>query len=211
MQSQPPADAAIDSQDDNSDSFALSFADLVNESLQIQADTKRLKEGRKALKDKRAMPASEYEQLLADLKRIEVAREWQPRAAVAMFQVQHCKCCDNYNPVFTGLFQRQQNRHHRDADRWIAATESENFGLRREVKTTEIDIPFCAMCLAQNKWPADQLGIVFDDEDKAPADAVDEVLAAIEANSEMTDDEKLQASFEYMADATAEAQQLPLQ
>ena len=171
----------------------FTFGDLLKEAMAHKADTVRLKDGRKALKDKTPMASAEYEQMLADIKRIEVAREWLPRAAVAMFQVQHCLGCENYAPFFTGLFQRQKNRHMRDADRWIAATESENYGLTKEIKTNEVDVPFCSFCIGEFGFPVEQLGVVFEDE---PTDDEDETLEA-------TDEELAQAEFEASEDELA--------
>ena len=171
----------------------FTFGDLLKEAMAHKADTVRLKDGRKALKDKTPMASAEYEQMLADIKRIEVAREWLPRAAVAMFQVQHCLGCENYAPFFTGLFQRQKNRHMRDADRWVAATESENYGLTKEIKTNEVDVPFCSFCVGEFGFPVEQLGVVFDDES---TDGEDET-------PEATDEELAQAEFEASEDELA--------
>ena len=189
----------------------LSFGDLLKEALAHKADTVLLKDGRKALKEKKPMASAEYEQLLADIKRIEIAREWLPRAAVAMFQVQHCTSCENYAPFFTGLFQRQKNRHLREADRWIAATEFENAGLKKEIKTTEVDVPFCSFCVEEFGYPIEQLGIVFDtpeDEVDAEADVDDEVEIADEADAaEQADDEQSEPTAEELEIAAWEAEQ----
>lgn len=171
----------------------FTFGDLLKEAMAHKADTVRLKDGRKALKDKTPMASAEYEQMLADIKRIEVAREWLPQAAVAMFQVQHCLGCENYAPFFTGLFQRQKNRHMRDADRWVAATESENYGLTKEIKTNEVDVPFCSFCVGEFGFPVEQLGVIFGDE---PTDGEDDTLEA-------TDEELAQAEFEASEDELA--------
>ena len=189
---------------------AFTFGDLLREAMAHKADTVKLKDGRKAIKDKTPMASAEYEQLLADIKRIEIAREWLPRAAVAMIQVQHCTSCENYSPFFTGLFQRQKNRHMREADRWIAATESENAGLAKEIKTTEVDIPFCSFCVGEFGYPVEQLGVVFDemtDEEDGELEAeLDDDCEGDEATAEDLE----QAAFEAAEDELAESNQLSL-
>ena len=110
---------------------------------------------------------------------MESAREWVARASVAMFQVQHCTCCDNYTPALTGIFQRQASRFNKGAVRWVTATEDDNYGLVKEVKTTESDVPFCAQCLGEWGFPADQLGIVFDNEPaEEPEQSLEELFEA---------------------------------
>lgn len=139
---------------------AFSFKDLLAEAVAHKADGEKLKALRKTTKT--GLRLSEEE--AADLRRMENAREWFPRASVAMFQVQHCLSCDNYGAMFTGLFQRQASRHAKGVNRWIAATESENYGLKQEVKTNEVDIPFCCFCLTEHGFPGEQLGIDFGDD-----------------------------------------------
>ena len=178
----------------------FSFGALLKEAIAHKADGEKLKAGRKALKDKTPMASAEYEQMLGDIKRIETAREWLPRASVALFQVQHCLGCENYAPFFTGLFQRQKNRHMREADRWITATESENYGLVKEIKTTEVDVPFCSFCVGDFGFPAEQLGIVFDTpEDESDTDSDDEATA----------EDLAEAEFEAEQDELAESLELP--
>jgi hypothetical protein len=161
----PAFSGAVEPQTDDSEiDDTFSFKSLLKEAVAYKADGERLKESRKALKAGTPMPNADYEQMLADIRRIENAREWTAKASVAMFQVQHCVSCENYSPFFTGLFQRQANRHHRDTDRWIAATEAENQGLPQEIKTNQQDVPFCAFCVGEFGFPVDQLGVVFDEE-----------------------------------------------
>lgn len=185
-------DDLADAPDNSPEDSGFSFKSLLAEALEHKADGEKLKEGRKALKEGSLLSGPERLQMLADVKRIENAREWLPKASVAMFQVQHCTGCENYSPFFTGLFQRQANRHHRDTDRWVSATESENYGLPKEVKTNEVDIPFCAFCLQDWGFPAEQLGVVFDEE------AEDEL-----ADDEPTEEEAAQAEFEASEDELA--------
>ena len=177
----------------------FSFKSLLHEAMTHKADGERLKAGRKALKDGTPMASADMAELLADVKRIETRREWLPRAAVAMFQVQHCVSCENYSPFFTGLFQRQANRTMRNADRWVTATESENGGLSKEVKTTEIDVPFCAFCIGEHGFPAEQLGVEFD---------ADAIPAADDMDDEQTKAEALAAEFEAAQDDLIEDLQI---
>ena len=187
----------------DADKEEFTFGDLLKEAMAHKADTVKLKDGRKALKDKTPMASAEYEQMLADIKRIEVAREWLPRAAVAMFQVQHCLGCENYAPFFTGLFQRQKNRHLREADRWIAATESENYGLPKEIKTNEVDVPFCSFCVGEFGFPVEQLGVVFDEMTDAETEELEEELDADCEGDEATDEDLAEAEFEAAQDELA--------
>ena len=160
--------------DSSADAPAFSFKDLLAEAVAHKADGDKLKAVRKSLKSGASLSAEEA----ADLRRMENAREWLPRASVAMFNIQHCTGCENYAAMFTGLFQRQASRHSQGVSRWVSAAESENYGLKQEVKTTETDIPFCCFCLTEWGFPGDQLGIVFDE------DAADEA----EAEGEPSDD-----------------------
>lgn len=141
----------------------FSFQDLLKEAVAHKAEGEQLKAVRKAVKSGENLSAEDA----LSLRRMENNREWLARASVAMFQVQHCTCCENYNPVLLGLFQRQVSRFTKGISRWIAAEESENYGLVKEVKTNEVDVPFCAQCLDQWDFPAEQLGIVFDGDDSA--------------------------------------------
>lgn len=175
----------------------FSFGDLVKEAMAHRADTIRLKEGRKIIKSGGNAPGVDMVSLLADVKRLETQREWLPRADVAMFQIQHCTACDNYAPLFTGLFQRQAHRHQRHTDRWVAATPFENKGLKKEVKTTEVDVPMCHFCYAEAGYPIEGLGISFDE------DASDDV-----AESDLaTGEEAEQLAFEALQDELAESLQ----
>ena len=155
------------------DDFA-SLEDLLTEAVQLKAEAVRLKEGRKLLKGKQSMSSTDLDALLKDLKRIELKREWLPKANTAIFEVQHCQCCDNYNPVFIGVFQRQSHRHIRDTTRWVAVCGSENNGLPQEVKTNEYKVPFCHFCLDLHGYPKEQLGIVFDDDTELEQDTDEE-------------------------------------
>jgi hypothetical protein len=193
-------DDLADAPDDSADTPAFSFKDLLAEALEHKADGEKLKTSRKAIKEGALISGPERLQMLADIKRIENAREWLPKASVAMFQIQHCTGCENYNTLFTGLFQRQGNRHQRDTDRWIAATEAENYGLVKEVKTNEVDIPMCGFCLQDWGFPAEQLGIVFDEE-PAEDDAETEVEA--DAGDEPTAEDLATADFEAAEDEVA--------
>lgn len=150
--------------DDSETDDTFSFKSLLTEALLHKADGEKLKTSRKALKEGKPMLSADYDQMLADIRRIEFAREWLPRASVAMFQVQHCVSCNNYSPFFTGLFQRQSSKLHRTTDRWVAATESENYSLPKEVKTNQVDVPFCAFCVGEFGFPAEDLGVVFEEE-----------------------------------------------
>lgn len=187
--------------DDTPETAGFSFKDLLREAVAHKADGERLREARKATKTGTLISGPERLQMLADIKRIENAREWTPKAAVAIFQVQHCTSCENYSPFFTGLFQRQGNRHHRDTDRWVAATESENYGLPKEVKTNEVDVPFCAFCLTEWGFPGDQLGIVFDEAAEAEAGAAD--ADDDNGDDEATTEDLTQAEFEASEDEAA--------
>ena len=172
-----------------------------------KADGDRLKDARKALKDKTPMPSAEYEQMLADIRRIEVAREWLPVADVAMFQIQHCTACDNYAALFTGLFQRQKNRHMRDADRWVTATESQNRGLPKEIKNNKVEISMCSFCIGDFEYPIDQLGLSYE-EDMLEDDVDAQVEIADEADAaEQADDEQSPPTAEELEQATWEAEQ----
>lgn len=199
-----PSVSPDDEENDAETVGGFDFGSLLKEALQHKADAVTLKINRKALKDKRPMSGEAYTNMLADIKRIELKQEWLPRAAVAMFTVQHCVSCDNYAPLFTGLFQRQRHRNMKEASRWVAATESENFGLPKEVKTTEVNVPFCHFCLEEHGFPAEQLGILFDDEaEEAVADDItandDELLAEA--------DDVRQMQFEFEQDQIAETMQ----
>ena len=175
---------------DNDDSF---LDDLLAESVQAADDLKKLKDARRNAKLGRSPDTPQEE-----LRRIEAMHEWKAVADVAMFQIQHCACCDNYLASFTGIFQRQSHRHNRNTFRWLASTSSHNRGLPKEVKTQEIDVPFCNFCLAENGYPAEQLGIVFDEEPEATDDDT------------LTPEEAAQLEFEAQQDAIAESLQLPI-
>lgn len=175
---------------------AFSFKDLLAEAVLHKAEGEKLKAVRKALKNGNILSAEEA----ADLRRMENAREWLPRASVAMFQVQHCTSCENYSAMFTGLFQRQVSKHSTGVNRWVAATDSENFGLKQEVKTNEVDIPFCCFCLTDHGFPGAQLGIEFDEEP---------VAALSDAEDQESLEEAQQLAFEAEQDAMAEQLQLP--
>lgn len=165
----------------------ISLDGLFAEVMQNKADTQRLKEGRKALKEGRMPVGVSLDELQADLRKLEAVREWLAVADVAMFQVQHCTSCENYNPVFTGRFQRQQSRHHRKAQRWVTALPSENRGLPKEVKTSETDVPFCHFCLEEAGYPAEQLGILFDEEPAGEEEAQLDFEAGQDAIAELLD------------------------
>lgn len=183
----------------------FTFESLLSEAKALRSDTDKLKEARKALKDTRGLPSAEYTQLLADVRRIENVREWLAVADVAMFQIQHCTACDNYAPLFTGLFQRQRHRHMRDSMRWQAATEPENRGLPKEIKTTTSHIPFCHFCIEDFGYPIEQLGIEFD----IPANAGLDDTPDTDDEDEMSEEEAAQLAFEEAADDAAEELQLP--
>jgi hypothetical protein len=186
----------------------FSFGDLLKEALAHKADTQLLKDGRKALKEKRPMSGDALNDMLQDIRRIELQREWLPRAAVAMFQIQHCTCCENYTAMFTGIFQRQKHRTLKEADRWVAATDEENSTLKKEVKTTEVDVPLCAFCLDDNGFPGKQLGITFDDEPEV-ADDEPEVEEPSDDEEPMSAEEQEQLQFEADQDEIADSLQLP--
>ena len=191
---------------DTSD-LGFSFDSLLSEAKALKADTDRLKECRKAIKENKPMASGEYTQLLSDIKRIEAAREWLPVADVAMFQIQHCQACDNYAPLFTGLFQQQRHRHLRGSHRWLAATASENRGLPKKIKTTQREVPFCHFCVEDFGYPIEQLGIEFD----TPAPASNgEATEELADDEELSTEEQAQLDFEEAADAASEELQLPV-
>ena len=140
-----------------------SLDDLVNESMQAAEDTRRLKDSRKALKENRNLPGTTLEELIADVKRIELAREWSPAAHVAMFSVQTCAYCGNVQAAFSGIFMKQVHRSSRSLFRWVAAKTSEVINLPREVKYTEVELGMCHFCMAEQGFDASALGIEYDD------------------------------------------------
>lgn len=149
---------------------------LLSESMQQKADAQRLKDGRKLLKSGKNLATADLDDLLKDMKRIELQQEWRPVADVAMFSIQTCECCGNVAAMFLGIFQRQYARGQQKVDRWVAASTAENRGLPKEIHNQDTTTRFCCFCIEQQGYPIDQLDITFEEEE-----TVEDVLADIEA------------------------------
>jgi hypothetical protein len=111
--------------------------------------------------------------------------------------------------MFTGIFQRQKHRTLTEADRWVAATDEENRTLKKEVKTTEVDVPLCAFCLDDNGFPGKQLGITFDDEPEVADDEPD-LEEPSDDEEPMSAEEQEQLQFEADQDELAASLQLTI-
>jgi hypothetical protein len=202
-------------QDIQTDEDEFDFGSLVKEAMALRQDAQTLKDSRKALKEKKPMAGAAYTNMLQDIRRIELQQEWLPMAAVALFRVQHCTCCDNYTAVFEGIFQRQKHRSLRATDRWVSATVAENRGLPKQVKTAEVDVPMCHFCLAEAGYPDDQLGIIFgeDGEEQEVEDLTEEEIDTdidtdeVDADDAPSPEEQAQLDFEASQDEIAESLQ----
>ena len=161
MQTFTPTDSVEASDDTSFDDLDS----LLTESVQIKADAKRIIDGRKRIKaGAYGLNAIELGTLEDDIARIELSREWLPKADVAMFSVQTCQCCSAVSAVFTGFFQRQSHRSLRHTDRWIAAPEHASDGLPKEIKNTDSTIVACPFCIGDFGYPVEQLGVDYSEE-----------------------------------------------
>lgn len=123
------------------DDFSLD--DLLTESLETIKESAAVKANRKKLKDTRLSKA-ERTAIEDKIRQWELAREWTPKASVAMFLQQTCKC-GSIHSTFSGMFQRQTHRVSA-IERWVPVTDIADSGLPREHKAHTQHVLLCADC-----------------------------------------------------------------
>lgn len=121
----------------------FSLDDLLTESLETIAESAAVKANRKKLKDTRLTKA-EREAIEAKIRGWELAREWTPKASVAMFHLQKCYC-GSVHSIFSGMFQRQSHRVSA-IERWVPANDIADTGLPKEHKAHMTAVAVCIDC-----------------------------------------------------------------
>lgn len=110
-------------------------------------DDKTLKENRKALTDTR-VTGKAREEVEQAVRQIELTRDWRARATVAMYQTQICAHCESVNSLFSGLFQREVNKHNH-ATRWVQVAQIRP-ELPKETKEAKNVTPMCFDCATED-------------------------------------------------------------
>ena len=108
----------------------------------------------KAKKDKKAPPGSLFTDGNARSFLYESRREWIPAAQVAFYQQQFCTHCQSYNSIFSGIFERQEDKSKVRIDRWVKP-ELDPVALAKlpkETKVFEENVSQCACCAESQGW-----------------------------------------------------------
>lgn len=135
---------------------------LLADSLQAKEDAKRLQKEGKRVKEsiEKTQRSREY---ASDNARSalygQLAREWTPVAAVAMFHTQRCVACGTNHTHFMGVFQRQVKQNGGisgtvHAEQWVRATDHTMIdGLTKEQKITDEPVDMCECCAPSLGYP----------------------------------------------------------
>lgn len=131
------------------DDFA-SLEDLLNESMDSIKEAADIK-ARRQLLAKRGITKAERNENEEIVKSWELKREWTPKAAVALFDIQECSHCGSKHSFYVGLYQRQTHKRSQ-IDRWILSTDTANAGLPKEIGTNTEHTPMCGQCIGEFGW-----------------------------------------------------------
>lgn len=85
---------------------------------------------------------------LARLAEWESKHEWRDSGNTALFEKTHCSGCGRNQTVFSRLMRRQEHRHLRATERWIA-TATVDPKLPNEVATQKFVVGMCTNCCHQ--------------------------------------------------------------
>ncbi len=125
---------------------------LLQESVNLQTEKKKVAEAQKRRKQVFGVTASERAEDAERIAAWEAAHVWRSEAAVARFLEQECLHCGDCQYLFSGLLERQSSRTAQRMDRakrWIAV-DTINPDLPKETMLVRREVDFCMECVEEH-------------------------------------------------------------